>query len=354
MIRTAISLALMLIGPQVFAQASRAPQEGVAQPRSPTLNLRAVEEPQSQAKVWIGLSLRQRTDGPVRLEVVEVLPDSPAAAAGIQAGDKLVSIAGVVVASQGALLDALGDRRPGQELHLTLERSRTATLGKSEDDGKQALLGVRIQESSNAAKGAPGVAGVPVVELVEGGAAQACGLRVGERISAIDGVEVHSMEELRRAVLSHSPGESVELRLQLDEALTLAPRPEQDSVARSMQGLGSIAQPSPHQPDPSTHSATGQRGWAWTPPAGLEPGAPPPPPPGFGQAGPGGDAPTLDHLFAERPEGRRGGSFDRAPRTGQRVQADDAAATQMLLEEIRELRRAVAELRVQIESLSRR
>lgn len=70
-------------------------------------------------------------DGGVRIE--GVVPDAPAAAAGLRAGDVVVRFAGTEVANAGALLARLREARPGQTVELTFRR-----------DGREATAAVKL------------------------------------------------------------------------------------------------------------------------------------------------------------------------------------------------------------------
>jgi S1-C subfamily serine protease len=87
------------------------------------------------AKGWLGIKMDKGDDG--KVSVVEVFPDSPAAAAGFQKGDVLVAVNGIPYgtedeAKQKKMQKAWG---PGNEVAFTVKRSGEkktldATLGK--------------------------------------------------------------------------------------------------------------------------------------------------------------------------------------------------------------------------------
>ena len=84
----------------------------------------------------------------VRPEVREVEPGSMADRVGIQAGDRLVAIDGDRIASWRGFTSAVGERRPGEEISVTVERGgaeRTFTgeLGADPAEAERALVGVR-------------------------------------------------------------------------------------------------------------------------------------------------------------------------------------------------------------------
>jgi hypothetical protein len=83
--------------------------------------------------------------------VVEVTQDSPAAAAGLQPGDAITAIDGEAVDSAQALVDAIEERKPGEQVKLSVFRARggnereiEVTLGEHPDQDGRAYLGVTI------------------------------------------------------------------------------------------------------------------------------------------------------------------------------------------------------------------
>ena len=228
---------------------------------------------------------------------------------------------------------------------------------------------------------AEGVQGLTLSQVERNSAAGSAGLQVGERIAAVSGVEVNSSDQLRKAVRSHQPGEEVELRIQRDLNIELAPRPGQSAEgnrAIAGQGLGAfnphaasphtgssgsdafsgLAGPlppsapggggmSPHtslpsNPHPGIAQGGGQQagGFSWQPdqPMEMQPGVQAPNPPQMR----GRVAPSLPRT--ERPP------TPRSPRPGRNSAGQDQVAAD-LLEELRGLRAEVADLRRELEML---
>ena len=83
--------------------------------------------------------------------VLSVTNDSPAELAGLQAGDVITDINGMAVASPQDLVDAVGAKKPGDTVTLTVLRSGEkepvsvkVTLGENPDKAGKAYLGVSI------------------------------------------------------------------------------------------------------------------------------------------------------------------------------------------------------------------
>jgi predicted metalloprotease with PDZ domain len=80
----------------------------------------AVECESKEAKgAWLGVNTRSQESG---LDVVEVIPRSPAESAGLRAGDRIAAVEGVKAAPK-TLNDALVARKPGDAFKLQLIRA---------------------------------------------------------------------------------------------------------------------------------------------------------------------------------------------------------------------------------------
>ncbi len=80
------------------------------------LRLTAGGGPGEEREAWLGITTREERGAVL---VREVLRDSPAAAGGLAPGDELVAFDGWRL---GPLADRLGERRPGEEVRLTVTR----------------------------------------------------------------------------------------------------------------------------------------------------------------------------------------------------------------------------------------
>ncbi|MDO4894349.1 S1C family serine protease [Moraxella sp.] len=80
---------------------------------------------------WIGVELAIRQDSAIPndekgLLVANVMPNSPAAQAGIQRGDVLLSIDGTPLSSANALVNLVANKAPGSQLNVEIERQGQA------------------------------------------------------------------------------------------------------------------------------------------------------------------------------------------------------------------------------------
>ncbi len=128
-----------------------------------------------------------------------VVPGRPAALAGVQPGDRILSVDGVATQDFNDLRDAI-EHRPGQALALALERagqkiSVTVTAASDADDnpvepGRRGRIGI-----------AP-YAHAPIIGVIPGSPAALAGLATFDRIVRLDGKTVETYEALAAALIS--------------------------------------------------------------------------------------------------------------------------------------------------------
>ncbi|CAA9579074.1 MAG: Membrane-associated zinc metalloprotease [uncultured Thermomicrobiales bacterium] len=143
-----------------------------------------------------------------RVYVGSVVPGAPAAGAGILADDRIVRANGEEIEDSGQLIAITNDNR-GQPLDLTLQRG-----------GEELTVSVTPRENPPAGQGATGLGLLPITSasieietLVPGGAAETAGIQVGDRILAIDGVEMTDSVIFNRTLLA-AQGETVTLTVE--------------------------------------------------------------------------------------------------------------------------------------------
>ncbi len=158
-----------------------------------------------------------RPDGAL---VSQVAPDSPAARAGLKAGDVILRIDGEPTVQAGALSVRIAQATPGDRIQLSVWRGQqsqdlTVTLGQAEpddassrqaaaeDDASGARLGLALRPLSREERAEARIAHGLVVQGSQGAAARA-GLARGDVVMAINGQPVDSVDTLRR-VLAAKP-----------------------------------------------------------------------------------------------------------------------------------------------------
>jgi serine protease Do len=154
-----------------------------------------------------------RPDGAL---VASVDPDSPAAEAGLRAGDVITQVDGIAVQRAGDLSNRIGMEIPGHRLKLQVwrdgsSREVSAQLAKAQPEsldeaasgsGEHERLGLALRPLTPQERATAAVDHGLVVEDVAGPAARA-GLQPGDILLGIDGRPVNSVEQLRSEMREH-------------------------------------------------------------------------------------------------------------------------------------------------------
>lgn len=161
---------------------------------------------------FIGVYLDVTSEG---LTISGIVPGSPAAAAGLSEGDRIVSLGDQEIASQGGLSGLLAEREAGDRIELGIVRDATALLGAA-PDGDRGWLGVNL-----------GGDGLTITSVTGGSAAADAGLQSGDRMLAIDGEAIDDFDELASRIGSAGPGTEIVVRVQRQVGLTLGTTPDE-------------------------------------------------------------------------------------------------------------------------------
>ena len=173
----------------------------------------------------------QKPDGAL---VSSVDPNGPAAKAGLQPGDVILSVNGSPVADSTSLPAQIANLKPGSTADLQIWRDKSkksisVTLGAMADaklasnDGgpvEQGRLGVAVRPLSPQERSADSLSHGLIVQQASGPAANA-GIQPGDVILAVNGRPVTSPEQLRDAV--KGAGNSLALLIQRDNAQIFVP-----------------------------------------------------------------------------------------------------------------------------------
>lgn len=185
--------------------------------------------------------------------IVEVLTDTPAAKAGLVAGDVISAVNGVTVDMSNTLAALIGQRKPGDRVTLDVlgqnrqSRTVTVTLGANPDDSSKAYLGVqytfagpmwgrRVFPSTPRLPRAPVSTEIVVRSVVTGSPAAFAGLKVDDVILSLDGAGMDDPRALVDAIGKRKPGDTVTLEVKRgDETLkvtaTLGENPDKKGAA---------------------------------------------------------------------------------------------------------------------------
>jgi len=156
--------------------------------------------------------------------VSELIKDAPAEGSGLRAGDLIVAIDRRPVVETRGLQRIVGATPPGRELSVVVlrdgrRRALRVRVGQMPADAAAERMAaefgflVRDRASSDGLTD-PGPS-LPVVAAVgERTAAERGGLRVGDRVLAVNGAEVASLDAYRRRLLEVSLQEELRLRVQ--------------------------------------------------------------------------------------------------------------------------------------------
>lgn len=194
---------------------------------------------------WLGVLIQNVTrdlaesfgmDQPRGALVAQVMPDSPAARAGIQVGDVIVEFDGHVVDKSSELPPLVGATKVGSSVPVKLiragkQRNLKIEIGELPEEesiatggGKpepspieESRFGLMVADLSDEQRGALGVEqGGVMVESVKPGAARAAGIRQGDLILRLNNQDVESAKQFRELIKSLPGGKSAALLVQRD------------------------------------------------------------------------------------------------------------------------------------------
>ena len=207
--------------------------------------MNVVEQLRTQGHVtrgWLGVLIqdvtRELADSfgmkhPKGALVAKVLPDSPAASAGLQAGDIILSYNGKPIGSSSMLPPLVGSSRVDRPAELVIlrggrEREVQVNIGELPAEESLAAASAKEEKKAGAHLGlvvgeiTPEVAeqlemddpqGVLVEKVAPGPAAEA-GLKPGDVIQMINNTRVQSVEQFREQVEKLSPGRTTAILVQ--------------------------------------------------------------------------------------------------------------------------------------------
>lgn len=238
---------------------------------------------------WLGVYLSADHDAAT---VTEVVPDSPAAKAGLRAGDVFVSVGNTKTPTREKLMAAIGDASPGDRVKIRVRRgSKLATmvvkLGKRPSDNsvaetarpKPAAQDKRPAAPKSESRAVPIVSetkptaggvyiGIGVMESDDGvmidrvlanSPAKAAGVKAGERLTSIGDQRIGSLSDLDKALAKLRAGKPIAFGLRSEDSrrsimVTPAKKPAKPSKAKPSKAKSSTTKSS------SKSSSKGSKG----------------------------------------------------------------------------------------------
>ena len=182
-----------------------------------------------------GLAESFGLEAPSGALVASIDEDGPAKAAGVKAGDVILSFDGKPVESAGQLPALVAAAKPGSTVDVSIWRDhgrrqlrmKVGELGDTEavavntGAAESGRLGLQVRPLSRSERSASGAEDGLVVEDVDGAAAEA-GIRPGDIVLSANGRPVHEVSELRAAV-ADAHHKHVALLVQRGEARIFVP-----------------------------------------------------------------------------------------------------------------------------------
>ena len=239
---------LLIVALSVFGTAGLAGSAGAQPPaKGPAVQ-------PGHAPPFLGVAVGPVEDEKGGVLIREVTPDSPAATAGLKAGDRVEKVGDRAVKDVDAFMNAVAAHKPGDKVALTVERdgkpqNLTATLGERPAATTErprlpgpmgppagrapAFLGVNLQPLTPELRAQLKVdaeAGAVIAEVVPGSPAETAGLKRDDVVTAVGDRQIRSPADLREAIQQTGPGKDINLAVTRGgEKLTVKARPRAGS-----------------------------------------------------------------------------------------------------------------------------
>ena len=148
--------------------------------------------------------------------IASVVPNGPAAEAGVARGDILLRIDDQVINDTADLQRYVADLEAGQEVELTVlhgddRRTLTATVGEWDGRPYLGLVPCNDARQVGAVEVIPRLRGTMIIHVEPDSPADQAGLQIGDRIVAVDGQELE--EDLAEVIAGYEPGAQVTLEI---------------------------------------------------------------------------------------------------------------------------------------------
>jgi len=184
---------------------------------------------------FLGIAVGPEGEAKGGIRIRDVLPDSPAAKAGLKSSDVLVKLNDQKMTDGDSFFRAIAGKKPGDKVTCVVHRdgkdqTLTATLGETPRRpggpteplrrppvrGGGVFLGVGTEDLTPELKKSLNLhadSGVIVGEVVTNSPADKAGLKRNDVITAVDGKAVKTLDDLREALRKAGPGKEVTLQV---------------------------------------------------------------------------------------------------------------------------------------------
>ena len=187
---------------------------------------------------WLGVSIQNvdknlaegfGLDRPRGALVVDVVDESPAAEAGLQSGDVIMTFDDETIETSSQLPHVVGLVKPGSKVEVSVMRDGTLRTLKVEvgalperskpvlasaQSSEENLLGLVVKNADQQTLEALGLSAAVVVEkVVPESPAAAQGILPGDAITMVGSSPIRSVADFDKAVAQLDPGQSIPLRL---------------------------------------------------------------------------------------------------------------------------------------------
>jgi S1-C subfamily serine protease len=196
--------------------------------------------PTANPPVFLGVRTVVNTQG---TQIVEIIPDSPAAKGGLLVGDTIIGIDGIALSGDYTIDTALTKHKPGDQTLFTVKRGDqtvgvtivltsppsvlpTANLPTLTPGGPTTIpqipyIGIGLQEQT---------VGLLVVGILQGGPSDQAGLRVGDTLLSLDNQTLSTVTQAETIIQGHKPGDTLAAKVKrgdqtLDIKIVVALRP---------------------------------------------------------------------------------------------------------------------------------
>ncbi|HVX59933.1 MAG TPA: PDZ domain-containing protein [Pirellulales bacterium] len=156
----------------------------------------------------LGVTLADNADGTV--SVSGVMPNSPAAEAGIRPGDQIQAINDLLVSNSRDVIYMVSSQTPGKKITIRVDRgglkgALRATLRSRREVNQRAALGVTFSRATTHS--------VRVLSVVPNSPAAKAGIKPGDRIASVNDEPVANYEDVIRLLGDANAGERIRLKV---------------------------------------------------------------------------------------------------------------------------------------------